>query len=756
MLKTIRCGSPFLLPALLLLPFTAALAQDSAGRPRAILLVPQAAMGRFDTGVAAVRVTGVTARVEVVEQVATTTLDVHVWNDSRTRTEVELLVPVPDGTVVRGLDFSGAAIEPAGRVIPRAEARHLYADLVARLRDPALAEFAGFNLVRTAVFPVEAQGRQQVRLIYEHVLPRDGQRIDYELPRTESVDYRVPWEITVSIRAQTPIATAYSPSHALQSQRLGPNHLVMSNTADSRAVPGSFRLSWLLGTDAVTASLLAYPVETGGGYFMLLAGLPPDDRPLPVVRRELTLVLDQSGSMRGEKIEQARAAAGQIIAGLREGELFNIIVYNEHVRRFAEQPVTRTPETVRAAEEFLARVRAGGLTNLHDALVEALRPVPAPDVLPIVLFLTDGLPTTGNTSEVAIRRVATERNPGQRRVFTFGVGVDVNAPLLQSIAGDTRATATFVLPGESVEAKVAAVFTNLEGPVFTSLELQVEPGEVLAGGATPSPRVSDVLPATLPDLYVGDQLVVFGRYHGAGPLTFTLRGAQHGRTRTFKFTFPLERASTRNAFVPRLWASRRIAGLIDEIRQSGADVSPTLSGALDDPRLRERVDEIVGLSLEFGILTEYTAFLALEGTTLSDAAMIRRETSKNMAERAMAVRSGWGAVNQAVNYAQMQGQTVMNYDNSFFDAAMNRVQTARVQQVNDRAFFQRGQRWTDSRLAHRPADATPDREVALGSSDYEALLSRLAAENRAGTLALRGEILLLIDGEVLLVRSAGN
>jgi Ca-activated chloride channel family protein len=753
-----------LLPLVLVLVVHAA-AQPAARQLADNVVVPQSAALQMRVDAPPVELTRVAANIAINEQVATTTLDIHLRNPGPRPTEAELLVPVPDGAVLRGFAFAGAAAAPTAEVLPHDAARTLYEDIVARLRDPALVEFAGWNLLRSSVFPVPPGGEQQVRLIYEHVLPRDGRRVDYVLPRTESLAYKVPWEISVTVQSQAPVATVYSPSHNLDVERRSATSLRVTNAADARAVPGPFRLSYLVGGGEVTASLMAYPNDGDGGYFLLLAGLPADLPSAESMRRELTLVLDQSGSMRGEKIAQARAAAEQVVAGLRPGEMFNIITYNTQVRQFAPEPVARTPETLHAARAFLQQTGAGGNTDIHAALTAALRPAPAEDVLPIVLFLTDGLPTAGNTSEVAIRRVATDQNPGERRIFTFGVGADVNTPLLQKIASETRGTATFVLPGEQVEAKVAAVFDDLQGPVLTSAALEAEPSALASAGGPIVPRVGQLMPATLPDLYSGDQLVVLGRYYGDAPLSFTLAGAVLGQPRTFEFTFPLDNASTRNAFVPRLWASRRIAHLVDEIRQMGADAppavltgsaapgaAPSAAGTPADARVKELVDEIVALSTEFGILTEYTAFLAREGTNLADAEAVEATATDNLKQRAMAMRSGLGAVSQAVNGQTQQRQQALNHSNAFVDQQMERVEITSVQQINDRAFFRRGARWVDSRAVQREGDLQPDRTVVVGTAAFNRLVARLAAENRAGTIALPGEVLLQIDGEIILVQ----
>jgi len=177
--------------------------------------------------------------------------------------------------------------------------------------------------------------------------------------------------------------------------------------------------------------------------------------------------------MRNEKIEQVKEAALQIIAGLKKDEAFNIIIYNNTVQWFSKKSVLKTKENEAAARAYIQGITATGGTNIHDALAKALSQEPMEGMLPLVLFLTDGLPTVGQTSEVAIRNLVIKSNPHNRRVFTFGVGVDVNAPLLEKIAAESLAKAEFVLPKEDVEAKIGKVFKRLTGPVLADVKLEI-------------------------------------------------------------------------------------------------------------------------------------------------------------------------------------------------------------------------------------------------------------------------------------------
>jgi Ca-activated chloride channel family protein len=258
-------------------------------------------------------------------------------------------------------------------------------------------------------------------------------------------------------------------------------------------------------------------------------------------------------------------------------------------------------------------------------------------------------------------------------------------------------------------------------------------------------------------VYEGDQIVLLGQYQGEGPLTFQLEGNYLGAPRTFRFRFDLKNATVRNAFVPRLWASRKIARLVEEIRDAGADPQPQVArvgGGVPpaDPRLKELVDEVVRLSTEYGILTEYTAFLATEGTDFARREALNEQAGRNFVENAQMTRSGMGGVTQAMNMSTQRAQTSLNRSNNFVAQNMQRVEITNVQQITDRTFFRRGARWVDARLLEREKTVKPDLVVDFGTAEFQRLVDRLVAEGRQGILALSGEMLLLVDGKTVLVR----
>ncbi len=731
-----------------------------------------------------ISVQSVAADVSVSDQVATTTMVMVISNTGPGQQEAQVLVPVPDGASVRSFGLDSLGPEPTAKLLPREEARRIYHDIVAKMRDPGLLEFAGYGLIRSSVFPIPPGGTNTIRLTYEQLLPADGDRVDFILPRTDSLEQSgVKWTLGMDIRSKRPISTVYSPSHEIVTERISENQVRVRASAESASNPGSFRMSYLmqaLSKDGVSFSIVTYPdpeVGPDGGYFLMLAGLPAEKpAEAAMLKREVTIVIDRSGSMRGEKMEQAREALRQVVEGLDEGEFFNIIDYSDSIESFAERPVAKSPEAMARVREYIKSLRANGGTNIHDSLIEALRQDPTPGTLPVVLFLTDGLATVGQTSEVAIREAAKAANKAGRRVFTFGVGYDVNAPLLTGIARGTRATSTFVLPEEKVEVKVGQVYRRLSGPVLDTPKLTV----VGAGeGVKP---IRELQPSMLPDLFEGDQLVVLGTYTDSAARQLVLQGNFLGKARTFEFQFDASKASTRNSFVPRLWASRKIAALIEEIRQAGANGhTPGTPPPRPDPRTKELVDEIVRLSIKWGILTEYTAFLATEaGTpTLSlrdalgmDAGGTYRPAGQpvpeggrfemaapatvaaNLDGYAVKRRAGKEAVSQDLNLGVQVAQECENKLNTFWTADMQKVQITTVCQVGDQTLFFRNSRWIDSRLLDKEADA-PESTIEFASADYFKLADELVKLNRQGVLAQTSDVYLLHAGRRVLVKGPG-
>lgn len=689
-------------------------------------------------------VTAIEAKVAIRGEIATTELILDFYNPDGQAREGRALLPVPAAATLKSFAMEGPSGKVEAKLLPRQEARQIYDEIVRQLKDPAILEFAGLGAVKTGVFPVAPRTTARLRLIYEELLQVDGDRVDYILPRTQAMASDAPpWKISVDWKDGAGIRTLYSPSHQISLERDSGQRV--SFCLNGKINPGALQISILRRRERnAVASFLSHPEKDDEGYFLMLLSPPERDDDAPKLRREVTLVMDRSGSMAGPKLNQARAAARQVIGGLEDGERFNLITYNEAVDSFSEQPVILNAEVRRNAHLFLDRLRVSGGTNIHDALASALSQETRDGFLPMVLFLTDGLPTIGETSEVKIREAMAKVNQGRRRIFTFGVGVDVNTPLLSRLADDSRALATFVLPAEDVELKVARVFRRLSGPVLGAPKLAVKgaPG-----------RIADLLPSELPDFFERDQIVLVGRYHGKEKLEFVLTGSDGRNEKSYQFSFKPS-AKKNSDFVPRLWATRKIAVLTEALRDLGADSSMMgLTGQATsphDPRVKELVDEIVRLSTEHGILTEYTAFLAREGEVFNTRAAQNEIATNNYVGRALKQRSGNAGVNQEMNLQKWKSSGSVDKFNRWVNEDLEEEAVTNVQQIGRKTFYARGKEWIDADAAKAPERKVIP--VAIGSQEFFVLVDRLVSLNQQSTLSLGPRTHFMVDGKLYQLR----
>jgi Ca-activated chloride channel family protein len=724
---------------------------------------------------AAVAISGVGADISITDQVATTTLEIAVTNPSGVPQQAELLLPVPDGVTIRALQYDGTGPEPTARIMPRDEARRLYDSIVNAAKDPALLEFAGMGAIRSSAFPVPAGSTQKIRITFEQLLTSDAGRLDYVLPKTESLatgssgGTPVPWTIKARVRSSSAISTVYSPSHDLSSERVGQGEFIVTVPANSASGPGSFRLSALVPQDpkAATATIYTYPdatMEGGkGGYFLMVAAVPTE-RPadLKPVPREMTIVLDRSGSMQGAKFEQAKKAAVNVINGLSPGERFNIIDYSDSIEVFAKEPVVLDDKTRADVIAYLGRLQSNGGTNLNDALLTAMSTQPAAGSMPLVLFLTDGLPTVGERRETAIRDNVKAANKGGRRIFTFGVGFDVNTPLLSGIARGAKGAPTFILPDEDVEVKVSQVSRRLRGPTLGNPTMVV----IGADGQPTTRAVRELQPAALDDVFEGEQVVVLGQYTGESEtLKINLSGDYFGSARTFEFALKTSNGSPANGFVPRLWATRKVAALVEEIRQSSADPA---SGA-NDARTKELVEQITQLSLRWGVMTPYTSFIATEPTAnLANVPELNLRVLDDLAAQSR-VRLGAGGVVQEADASRKLSALNAQSSNTVYAVAPSapasgafyagaagggaggRNVYVAVQNINAQTYYNRSGKWVDGRVVSKEAES-PEVEVVVGTEAFTKVVDTLIAEGQAGVLSLEGDVLVLAGGKRTLIR----
>ncbi|HZT43744.1 MAG TPA: VIT domain-containing protein [Chthonomonadaceae bacterium] len=720
------------------------------------------------------------------DAVAETTVEQTFVNTSAFPQEGTYLYPLPEGAspTAFSMTVGDQTLEP--RVLSSDEARGIYEEIVRRRRDPALLEYVGRNLVRVRVFPIPAHGERTIRLRYTEVLKTEGSLRRYAYPLSTSRFGAQPVGVmSIAIRLQTsaPLKNLYSPTHALSIRRLDDRSATASWEGREGESDKDLTLYFSTSDGDVGLSLLTYKSGDRDGYFMLLAAprvTIPRERILP---KHIVFVLDRTGSMAGPKIEQARKALLYCLNSLHPQDRFDVITFNESPDLLLRQLAPATEANIARARRFVADIDASGGTNIEDALHAALNLLRAePGREKMVVFLTDGLPTVGETDiDTILRHVQAwngdshtaeqaafqdggrprgpgidgwnEKAPANARLFCFGLGYDVNVPFLDRLADLGRGDADYVKPEEDIEVKVSAFFAKVSSPILSDLQLAFDGTDVY-----------DVYPKVLPDLFKGTQLVITGRFRGEGGGTVRLAGFANGTEEKFQMGTGFGAAEGRNAFLPRIWAARKIGYLVDQLRLSG-----------NPEGKQEVIDEIVRLSKEYGIITEYTSFLVDEreqeqlglhlqvNGDFDNSSIVRQEVARRATQYGISGQDVTDQSLRAKSYAQAS-QTAPRYQSAgggmggragFFGGppnAMGRVSinrrlggppvqleqvpgeaTVTVQDVGDKTFYrQKDNVWEDN--AYDPKKQSLVKIKAFSDAHFALLkaLPKLAAYSSVG------------------------
>lgn len=540
--------------------------------------------------------------VEVDRQAAVTRVEQVFENNTDQALEATYVFPVPKGAVMSSFSLEANGVATRGELVDRDEAQHLYKLGVQDARSPARLDQSHDGAFKAVVYPVPAHGVQTIKLTFTHLVPRDGGLFWYEYPVPEGnaalAGSAYAFHLEGRVRASLPIKTVYSPTHPVAVDRPGP--LEARFRLDATTPPDrTLKIACTVSDQDVGIDLIAHrPVAGEPGYFMLLVSPGTARSQARRMPRDVVLVMDRSGSMAGEKIEQARKALRYCVDNLADEDRFDIVTFSteaEHWRgRLASAKTDRA-----AARAWIDAIQPDGGTNVAAALERAYQYPREPGRQAVVLFFTDGKPTLGDTTDPGRLLSFVEGRP-RARVFTWGLGHDLDRAFLERLAGDNGGVPEFVEPGEDLAAKVEAFHRKSAHPVLEDLSLSVEGGVQLVAS----------YPRRLPELYAGGVLAVVGRYRGDGAAKLTLRGRMGGAAETFAADVQFPALSAAHPFIAPLWARPHIGRLLDAIREHG--------------ERRELVEKVVALSTQHGVSTPYTSFLIRDAGVVVTARPVDR------------------------------------------------------------------------------------------------------------------------------------
>ncbi len=685
-------------------------------------------------------------------QVATTHVEQIFRNDTNATLEGTYLFPIPDSASIVEFAIWEGDRKLVGEVRSREEARRIYDEIVRRQRDPGLLEYAGKNLLQASIFPIPPHSDKKLELTYTQVLRAESGTVSYRYPLGTNHNLAQIGTVSgrVDIEGKDPIRNVYSPTHQIDLAHHGSRSARISFESPGNAQQ-DFELFYALSRDDFGLSLLTHRQPGKDGYFLLMLSPKDELTEQEYSAKDIVFVLDTSGSMaEAGKMEKARAALLFGVRSLRDQDRFNVVSFAGEERLMESGLITADARGRARGEEFVKGLRPTGGTNINGALLAALKQFDSGTRPKMLVFMTDGLPTVGETRpDQIIENSRASRVPGLR-LFTFGVGYDVNTALLDKLAAENKGAADYVEPKEDLEIKVSNFFAKVNYPVLTDLALNM-------GGVE-----TDLLyPRDMPDLFKGTQLTLIGRYRNHADLrniSLRLAGKTNQNRKEFTYTnlsFPLREDD--NDFLPRLWATRRVGWLMEQIRSNGEN--------------KELRDEIVDLGTRYGIVTPYTSYLALEPNaqpvtaTTADATIARPGRDSTRRERSSSNRPASPADNRAsgtfgggLSPAAAKATTgtvaVQQSKRAREQQEAERVSkddlSSAMRSVGGKTFYLHDDVWVDAEF--KTEARLPETALEFGSEAYFALLKR--EPRLAEFFALGERVVVVLDGLVYRVNAA--
>ena len=679
-------------------------------------------------------------------QVATTHVEQIFRNDSPYTLEGTYFFPIPETASIVEFAIWENGKKLVGEVRSREEARRIYDEIVRRQRDPGLLEYAGKNLFQASIYPIPPNSDKKLEITYSEVLKAESGTVAYRYPLGTGRNLRsrpqpiyeenngiddVPRSgqqkfgtisAKIEINGKEALRNIYSPSHQVEVVRKNETSAAVS--FETKSNDNDFQLFYGLSNNDFGLSLLTYREPGKDGYFLLQLSPKDNLSESDLINKDIVFVLDTSGSMADAgKMEKARSALLFGIKNLRDGDRFNVINFAGEEHLFENKLTAANAAGRKRGEDFVQKLKPNGGTNINDALQAALKQFDSSDRPKMLVFMTDGLPTVGESDANKIVSNAQKIKVDGLRLFTFGVGYDVNTTLLDKLAAENSGAADYVEPKEDIEIKVSNFFTKVNSPVLTALNLDF--GEL---------QTDLLYPRKLTDIFKGTQLTLIGRYRNQSDLeniTLRLTGKTGKETRTFvypKLDFPLR--ADKNDFLPRLWATRRVGWLVEQIRLNGEN--------------KELRDEIVDLGTRYGIVTPYTSYLATDGSEREDRRGDLPVNGRNMISRQMSktpsakpepmIVSGRSAVEASKDAKKKQEEISVSDDE-------NMVSSAQLKKVGVKTFYLENGVWIDSE--YKEESKLTEVKIKFASDAYFDLIAKNPDLTRYLSI---GEQIVLVGG----------
>jgi len=681
-------------------------------------------------------------------QVATTHVEQVFRNDTDAMMEGTYLFPIPEAASIAEFAIWDGNRRLVGEVRSREEARRIYDEIVRRQRDPGLLEYAGKDLFQASIFPILPHSDKKLEITYTQVVHAESGTVAYRYPLGTGRQITPIGSVAgrVEVESKDPLRNVYSPTHVIDVKRNNDRRSVVSFETEKGKELQDFQLFYTISKEDFGLTLLTHREAGRDGYFLMMISPKDDWSEQEYSAKDVVFVVDTSGSMAEEgKMEKARSALLYGIRILRPQDRFNVISFAGEEHLMEAGLVAADEQGRQRGEAFVKSLKPVGGTNINQSLLASLRQFKDGDRPKILVFMTDGLPTVDETNVSSIvDNVRKSIKPGIR-LFTFGVGYDVNTTLLDKIAAENGGMADYVEPKEDLEVKVSNFFTKVNYPVLTDLNLDF-------GGV----KTDLIYPRGIPDVFRGSQVTLIGRYSNPAALEaikLKLSGKANSAIKSYTYDslrFPLREDA--NDYLPRLWATRRVGWLMEQIRANGEQ--------------KELRDEVVDLGTRYGIVTPYTSYLALEGreTSLNSVAPRQSQVMDLPMNRRGVVSGGLSGAPKAAPPGVGQASETVTITSgaeavALSKATRDQIQEVRVKdddaksavrRVGGKTFYLINDVWTDSEL--KADDKLPETTLTFGSEAYFDLIKQ--KPKLADYFSLGERVVVVFEGRVYRVNAA--
>jgi Ca-activated chloride channel family protein len=637
--------------------------------------------------------------VDINEQIAITNIDQVFYNPTKNQLQGYYIFPIPQNAVIKKFSMNINGKETNAELLDSDKARKIYEDIVRKHLDPALLEYIGNGLYKVRIFPIEPYSEKRVKISYSEMLTKDNGSIEYLYPLNTEKFSSKPLKsvhVNVNIKTKNEIKNVYCTSHNTDIVYKNKNNILVSYEEENVKPERDFVLYFNNTKDKIGISVLTYKEKDENGFFYL--DINPGFQGLnnPIIEKDVTFILDTSGSMKGDKLKQAKKALTFCIENLSSNDQFEIIRFSTEAECFFNQLKKANKENIKQAKEFIKSFEPIGGTNIEEAIKKALSEKNNKNRPHFIIFITDGKPTIGQTEENKLLEIIKKNNSDKLRIFTFGIGYEINTHLLDKITQETHSFRSYISPSEDIERKISNFFIKIQYPVLTDISLKTK-GDV---------RFLKFYPQEIPDLFKGSSINIIGRYKGDGDINLILKGMINDKQQsyTYKINFPKENLN--NESISTLWASRRVGYLLDQIRLTGEK--------------KEIIEEITILAKTYGIITPYTSYLIVEDeieqvrrgeleykdqviNRMMDNDKILEQNKKEYHD--IKNKEGMGSVrsseeiqslNKASNYQEtLQGNSRLGITD---DKGYQKNITSIVKNIQGRSFYQTQNIWIDIKI----------------------------------------------------------